>query len=124
MSKGLFTLPAKVKPVSPATAKVYKTYLNRLAAFDITSVGDILTNPVDVNEAIEILASVEDDKEQKKQQARIYYSAVFFVLFENPFLEDPQNVLRLGFQRYRPKSTVSGEKWIPIDKFKKKESGK
>jgi hypothetical protein len=119
MSKSLFTLPAKVKPVSAATAKVYKTYLNRLAAFDITSVGDILARPVEVNEVIEILASVEDDIEQKKQQARIYYSAVFYVLYENPFLEDPQNVLRLGFQRYRPKTTTSGEKWLPVDKYKK-----
>ena len=113
-----FTLPKKVKPVSPATQKVYKTYLNRLAAFETDSVEKVLTNPEDTIQAIDILIAVEDELEKKKQEARIYYSALFFALYENPFLEDPENILRLSFQRFRPKSTSKGEKWVPVNQYK------
>jgi hypothetical protein len=113
-----FTLPEKVKPVAVATKKVYKTYLNRLASFDIDSIEKVLTRPEDVIEVIDILIAVEDDLEKRKQEARIYYSALFFALYENPFLEDPENILRVSFQRFRPKSTSSGEKWVPISQYK------
>jgi hypothetical protein len=114
-----FVIPAKVKPLnSEATKKVYKTYLNRLSAFDIDSIEKVLANPEDTIQAIDILVAIEDDVEKKKQEARIYYSALFYVLYEHPFLSDPENILRLSFQRFRPKKTTSGEKWIPVNQFK------
>jgi hypothetical protein len=116
-----FTIPAKVKPLnSEATKKVYKTYLNRIAAFDLDSVEKVVENPEDVIKIIDVLVSVEDDVEKKKQEARIYYSALFFVLYEHPFLSDPENILRISFQRFRPKTTTGGEKWLPVQEFKNK----
>lgn len=119
MSKATFTLPDSVKPVAEASKKIYKTYLNRLAAFEIDSIEKILMYPDDVNQIIEVLVGFEDDLEKKKAEARIYYSAVFFVLYEHPILKDPENVLRLGFQRYRPATTKTGEKWVPVEVYKK-----
>ena len=121
MSKAKFTIPDNVKPVSAASKKVYKTYLNRIAAFEIDSIEKVLLHPEDVNEVIDMLIHFEENLEQKKQQARIYYSAIFYVLYQHPFLEDPDNVLRMGFQRYRPGKTSSGEKWLPVEKFKSQE---
>ena len=120
MSK--FTLPENVKPVSDSTEKVYKTHLNHLAARGFDSVQKVVANPEEVNTIIETLVKKVDDVEKRKQQARIYYSALFFVLYEHPFLNDPDNILRKGFHRFRPKTTTTGEKWLPVEVYKKKSS--
>ena len=116
-----FTLPPSVKPVSAATARVYKSHLNRLAAFEIDSVEKILMYPDDVVTAIDLIVEMEDgDKEAVKHKARIYYSAVFFALYGHPLLSDPVNPLRLGFQKYMPSKTNTGEDWVSSEKFKAK----
>lgn len=119
MSKAVFTLPDSVKPVADKTKKIYKTYLNRLAAFEIDSMEKILMYPEDINQIVEMLVSFEEDEEKRKAEARIYYSAVFFVLYNHSSMKDPENPLRLGFQRYRPASTTKGEKWQSVEQYKK-----
>lgn len=119
VSKAAFSLPEKVKPVAPGTEKIYKLHLNRLAAFGVSSVEDILNDPVSVNETIEILTAFEDDDEKRKTSARLYYSSIFYVLYENPVLQNPKSILRQGFQRYPPSKTNNGEKWVSVEQFKK-----
>lgn len=115
-----FTIPSSVKPVSASTARVYKTYLNRIAAFDIDSVEKILMYPEDVVTAIDFILEMEDGTEEVvKQTGRVYYSAVFYVLYGHPTLTDPENVLRLGFQKQMPSKTTSGDKWVSADSYKK-----
>lgn len=119
MDSTRFSLPEKVKPLkSKATERVYKTYLNRLALFDIDSVEKILMYPDDVVSIIKDICSMTDGEENAKQEARIYYSAVFFVLYGHPILEDPHNPLRLGFQACLPSKTSKGEDWKPSEQYK------
>lgn len=114
-----FTLPASVKPVSTSTAKLYKSHLNRLSAFGLDSVETILQNPEDVVTAIDLIMEMEDGTvEEVKHKARVYYSAVFYALYGQPLLSDPVNPLRLGFQKFAPSLTSTGEKWMTADKFK------
>lgn len=109
-----FTLPSSVKPVSGSTARVYKTHLNRLACFEIDCIEKILMYPEDVNTCIALINEMEDGNEEEvKHKARVYYSAVFFALYGHPLLSDPVNPLRLGFQKYLPSKTKSGENWVP-----------
>ena len=117
-----FVMPEKVKPtVSAGTARVYKTHLNRLSEYGCDSVEYILKYPRDVVSIIESICEMEDGTpEEVKQTARVYYSAVFFVLYGHPMLSDPDNPLRRGFRKQSPSKTVSGDDWLPIEKFKAK----
>ena len=117
-----FTLPASVKPVSPTTARVYKSHLNRLSAFGLDSIETILQNPEDVVTAIDLIMEMEDGTvEEVKHKARGYYSAVFYALYGQPLLTNPVNPLRLGFQKFAPNLTNKGEKWVSKDKYHPKE---
>lgn len=118
MSKAVFTLPDTAKPLnSETTKKIYKRHLNRLAALDFDTIEKIVAAPEDVIQAIDLFVSFEKDKEKRKAEARVYYSAVFYVLYEHPFLKDPENILRISFQRFRP--NLGDKKWVPLEEYKK-----
>lgn len=103
-----FTLPPNPKPISATTAKTYKSYLNRLALLDIDSIEKIIQSPIDTVVAIEILTMMFDDEEERKSQARYFYSAVFYALYGQPILKDPHNELRKGFAKNNPSVLKDG----------------
>lgn len=103
-----FTLPPHPKPVSATTAKIYKSYLNRLAILEIDSVEKIVSDPYDTVVAIDILTMMFDDEEERKKESRYYYSAVFYVLYGQPILKEPDNELRKGFAKNNPSVLKDG----------------
>ena len=108
-----FTLPPTTKPVSIATAKIYKTYLNRLSDLEIDNIQKILENPYDTVVAIDLLTLLFDDEEERKRESRLYYCAVFFVLYGQPILQEPDNELRKGFVKNNPSVIKDGVAWKP-----------
>ena len=97
-----FTIPPNPKPVSATTAKIYKSYLNRLAILGIETIEEIVKEPYDTVCAIDILTMMFDDEEERKKESRFYYSAVFYALYGQPILKDPDNELRKGFAKNNP----------------------
>jgi len=74
----MFELPDTFqKELSPSTHKVYKRYLNNLAAAGIDTVKK-LNKSREVIKAIKELTA-NDDAEKAKTQVRFYISAIFWV---------------------------------------------
>lgn len=109
-----FQLPDTVKPVSPSTAKMYKSYLNKLSTKGLSSTHDILQNASSTVIAIENLTEHIEDTEKRKTEARRFYSAVFFALYGSSILQDPHNALRKGFAKNNPSINLKdGLPWKP-----------
>lgn len=107
-----FQIPDTAKSVSPTWKRTYGKYLNRIAEIsDIDTIQKVLKNPKTVIDAIDLLILVEDDLEKQKYQARVYYSALFYVLYGQPILKKQKNIFRKNFHRFNP--TLTGDKeWV------------
>lgn len=108
-----FQIPDTAKSVSPTWKRTYNKYLNRIAEIsDIDTIDKVLADPHSVIDAIDLLILVEDDNSEKqKNEARVYYSALFYVLYGQPSLKEPNNIFRKNFHRFDP--TLSGGKtWV------------
>ena len=109
-----FTLPNNVKTVSVNTAKVYKTHLNHLATLGFDTDEKIAARAEEVVEAIDNIVAFQEDEEKAKHKARIYYSAIFYALYDHPMMKEKRNPLRNGFHKYDPSKTNEGESWKKI----------
>ena len=109
-----FTLPANVKTVSTKTAKLYQKHLNHLATLGFDTDEKIAAKAEEVVEAISNIVAFVDNEEEAKHKARVYYSAIFYALYDHPMLKEKRNPLRNGFHRYDPSKTDDGEPWQKI----------
>jgi hypothetical protein len=115
-----FIVPDDAKPIAAGTARNYKRYLNRIAMLSgIDTVDKVVEEPQSVIDAIDILIVMEDDKEKQKQEARVYYSALFYALFSHPILKTPDNIFRRNFHRFNPSKTSDGNTWKSVSDFRK-----
>ena len=107
-----FLIPDTAKELSKTTVKIYKSRLNKLAdVFDIDTIEKIVANPKPVVAAIHSLTDEIEDMESRKAERRMYFSAVFYVLHNQPILKVPDNPLRVAFAKNNP--TLKEGNWKP-----------
>jgi len=76
----MFELPDTFqKELAPSTHKVYKRYLNNLAAAGIDTVPKLSKSREVIKAIKELTAAYSDDVEKAKTQVRFYISAIFWV---------------------------------------------
>ena len=111
MSKPKFQIPTiQSKTVSPAYLAQFKTRLNKLVPYGISTIQDIMTKPHDVVNAINTIVGGQDpcpshkaDKDCKCAQCktradkRYFYTAVFYVLADTTYTKT-KNPLYDAFQ--------------------------
>lgn len=119
----VFEIPATAKPVALNTAKIYNRHLNHIAEISgVDTIAKIVSNPEDVIDSIKILILMEDDDVKRRAMARMYYSAIFYVLFGHPYLSRPNNILRKSFHEFDPTLTANNTKWVQLAAFKKNQA--
>lgn len=118
-----FQIPASAKLVSLNTAKIYNRHLNRIAEISaVDTIEKIVQRPEDVVDSIKLLVFMEDDETKRRANARMYFSAVFYVLFGHPYVSQPQNLLRKSFHEFDPTLTANNTKWVQLAAFKKNQA--
>ena len=113
-----FIIPDTAKPISEGSAKIYKRYLNRLFDYagndEITNVEKVIEYDEVIPGLITMITSHIEDAEKRKHEARVYYSALFWVLYNHPYLKKKDNPLRKGFHENDPAKTTDGKVWVKI----------
>lgn len=118
-----FYIPETAKSVAANTAKTYNRHLNKIAAISgVNTIDKVVQRPQDVVDSIKLLILMEDDETKKRASARVYYSAIFYVLFGHPYLSQPQNILRKSFHEYDPRTTAKNTPWVQLSAFKNNET--
>lgn len=76
----MFELPDTFqKELSPSTHKVYKRYLNNLAAAGIDTVAKLSKSRAVIKAIKDLTAAYSEDPEKSKTLTRFYISAIFWV---------------------------------------------
>lgn len=115
-----FQIPPTAKTVALNTVKIYNRHLNRIAEISgVDTIEKIVERPEDVVDSIKLLVFMEDDETKRRASARIYFSAVFYVLFGHPYVSQPQNLLRKSFHEFDPTVSANNTKWVQLAAFKK-----
>ena len=102
--------------LSDSTLRAYKTKMNRLYKEGFQTVEDLVQKPDDLVKKITDLVSSAKDEEQKRREARVYFSAVFAVLHGHTYLEDKNNKLRLAYHTFGS-TAPKPEGWLGFDEF-------
>ena len=86
-------LPAKPNSKIPGeqlsknTINVYKTYLNKLAKLGYDTIDKLIDND---NEIVKVINASSDDNTKR----RFYCSAIFFILYGNPYMSKPNAIYK------------------------------
>lgn len=106
MTRILFEVPDDLtKELSENTKKVYKSRLNKLAAEGIETRADLIKKQKKVIELIRERTGGKDDSDESRQERRMFLSAIFWILNEEPLKNKKQyyNFFQVCKQNYGKK---------------------
>ena len=98
-----FILPSETtKIISVNTLKIYKSKLNKLANNGFNSVDSLIQNQIEVINLINNMVNGDEDKH--RQEKRLIYSAIFFVLPQEVLAQ--QNEYYFAFQKAKQNYSI------------------